>query len=371
MSRKNKKPTSFGQPDLTEDTPGEVANTEGVIPAPTPSEETTSKIAVTEPLPVAVEAPVAPSPTVSAKPQSASVEELSAPRSRSSIPDPTPVKETPTVVVKEASKPSVSRKLVKTETNNSIKINSSESIKFKKEPTTHLNGGRSVSEYILNGLRFLVREGTNDQDVVTSIIWNGEYQIKGLTECNVIVDLGAHIGSYGIFSLAYMKGSKGIALEPLPENVQLIKLNAELNGVADRLEIINGAVGVGDKMTISSLDPTTDSGKMHEFIGNRNITSMSHRAVEVKVYTLKMLLDLVESKWGFKQVSVIKLDVEGTEGDFFRRASDEELLRVDWFVGEYHNGIKDLNLERFIKLGFSQVVHSMKSDIFLLKNPQL
>jgi FkbM family methyltransferase len=76
---------------------------------------------------------------------------------------------------------------------------------------------------------FELREDLWDGKFVDEI-WEGEYYFKNdmeVTPDDVVLDVGAHVGIFSI--LAAKLGAKVIAYEPVPENIELLKKNIELN----------------------------------------------------------------------------------------------------------------------------------------------
>lgn len=220
---------------------------------------------------------------------------------------------------------------------------------------------------------FVVRRGTCDRDVCHSIVMDNEYQWPHpsyyVDNC-VLIDIGAYLGIWGIWNIKRLKTCKVLALEPLPENVEMVRRNVWKNGLEGSLEIIQGAVGSGKQVAIKYSSLSTDPGRIHHFIGNAANLS-GEKEVTVPIYQLHHLLTEVETRFHTRKVWAVKIDCEGGEEDFFRNAKSEDLRRVFYFIGEHHTGegrIKNI-LEN---AGFVRIPYDKRDNpvpgLFLYRN---
>lgn len=172
-----------------------------------------------------------------------------------------------------------------------------------------------------------VRDDTSDFNTVNAITKVGdEYHLPSGQE-GWAVDVGAHIGAWTVALLVDNPGMRCIAIEALPENVDLIRRNLELNHVADRAVVINAAASVDDEpVTVRySTDPH------HRFIGS---AGGSGDAVTLPTVTLSDVLVDIEGRGG-SRVALLKIDCEGCEYPFL---TSPDIGRVDRIVGEVHFG---------------------------------
>jgi len=123
-----------------------------------------------------------------------------------------------------------------------------------------------------------------------------------------VIDLGSNIG-YVTLLLSDLVGRKGsvLALEPEPENFEILKYNLELNKIKNTTPF---------KLAIGDYD-----GKTNFFIGkSSNLSSIiqsknsSSKKVEVPCLTLTSFLK------GKKYPNFVKMDVEGAEVEIFKGA---------------------------------------------------
>lgn len=117
-----------------------------------------------------------------------------------------------------------------------------------------------------------------------------------------IIDVGANIGYYVTIAARVLQKSRIFAIEPAPTNVELLTKNVRLNGLEDRVDIIQAAC-------------SNFTGKSPLYLSTQsNVHSMemvSHKWIEVPTWRLD---DLV----GYKgitpeDINVVRMDTEGHE----------------------------------------------------------
>lgn len=112
-----------------------------------------------------------------------------------------------------------------------------------------------------------VREGTNDWNTCQSCLTEDEYRIGGLHFTAEALDIGAYTGGVTVALLVDNPELHVTAVEPLPENLDLLRANLALNGVDDRCIVIPGAVGVGE-VRIHYRYTGSANDRHHAFVGN-------------------------------------------------------------------------------------------------------
>lgn len=190
-------------------------------------------------------------------------------------------------------------------------------------------GGRLVAMF--------VREGTADWNNVYSCLNEDEYHVRELSLTGWAADIGAHIGGVTMALLVDNPDLTVIAVEALTANVDLLRKNAEANGVSDRLVIVHsGATVEGRKeVTIEWGFDQTESGAHHRFIGNA--LGISHAGSQYETVPGVGLGDLVKMAGG--EIGFMKIDCEGCEYDLLLSPA---IAQVREIVGEFHLGIDRL-----------------------------
>jgi FkbM family methyltransferase len=131
-----------------------------------------------------------------------------------------------------------------------------------------------------------------------------------LTNRDVYVDVGAHLGLYSC--IAALMGKYVIAVEPHPLNLQLLYRNFQLNGLDRNFEV--HAAALSQRQQIGSLLGGQQGGSLLEtWAGNQ-----SNYKTTIYINTLDHLL---EGRFSGQRL-VIKIDVEGNEHSLLLGALD-------------------------------------------------
>lgn len=128
----------------------------------------------------------------------------------------------------------------------------------------------------------------------------------------VLFDLGAHFGLFSLAALHYGGPSaRAIAVDASPTAVRMIRIQAQLNHVSDRLQVLHACVsdrpGVRDMVAVGVLAD-----------GYYTAPAADHTATETTRTPATTLDDLV-SRFGLPPTHV-KMDIEGYEGLALRGA---------------------------------------------------
>lgn len=180
-----------------------------------------------------------------------------------------------------------------------------------------------------NFVRMTHRPGTSDWNTVSSVMLpHDEYGLAALTLTGRAADVGAHIGAVTVALLKDNPELHVTAIEPVPDNLELLRENIEQNGLADRAEIIAAAVGGGTTTTIRYGFTGSENATHHAYIGNTAIVykdgpDIPHQSAQVAVRSLASLGPL----------DFVKIDCEGGEWGFLKGPA---LRKVGRIHGEAH-----------------------------------
>lgn len=181
--------------------------------------------------------------------------------------------------------------------------------------------------------RLYVREGTTDLSTIGAmfVLWghtDDEYGF-GQEYPRTFLDIGGHIGLCTVSVLLDNPDCRSVILEPLPENIEMLRRNLEGNGVADRATIIHGAIGTGAEQRIGyRLARVPDAEAIHEYVGSPVDDDYSGRSTMAPVYPLGDLMDLLG-----EEIDLAKIDCEGCE---YVALKSPDITRARKWVGEYH-----------------------------------
>lgn len=173
-----------------------------------------------------------------------------------------------------------------------------------------------------------VREGTSDLAVAGSVFADvagspivDEYRLAGLHVSGSFADVGAHIGCVAVAVLLDNPDAEAVLVEPVPENVAMIRANLDANGLSGRARVIEGAVGT-DAITYGFTG--SEVADTNRYIGNLSGLTQGER-IAVRRVGLDDLLPC----------SALKIDCEGGEWALF---DDPAITGIPVIFGEYHGG---------------------------------
>lgn len=190
----------------------------------------------------------------------------------------------------------------------------------------HRLSGRSIDSNTTNKIRQIslrVRDQVinivyPDNLVSVGLLWEifaeEAYSFKDPVEC--IYDFGANIGLSAVYFHLFNPSTEIVCVEPLEENLRLLKRNLHNNNVPSRL--IRAAVGKIDGQT------TLYFGEQSHALPSLHTQQAHTRQVPI------MSFDKIVSGKGYG----LKIDIEGSEGDLAEFPSIIE--NATWIVGELH-----------------------------------
>ncbi len=166
------------------------------------------------------------------------------------------------------------------------------------------------------------RPRTSDIGVFAQIFFFNEYRcLAGLRNPELILDLGANVGYSSAYFLSRFKDCSVIAVEPDPAN--FVELQKNLAPFGGRVKTVQAAVW-------------PHSGRMDlEHPGEGEEWGVRVRPSEkgaVRAVSIPELLAFAPQG----RISLLKVDIEGSEIDLFRSDYEDWLHRVDNIVIEIH-----------------------------------
>jgi FkbM family methyltransferase len=200
-----------------------------------------------------------------------------------------------------------------------------------------------------SGLRFWIREGTNDHNTIWACAHEDEYGLGAVeVDGKLVLDVGAYLGGIGVWLAA--RGAEVVCLEPVPDNAELIRRNAELNGV--NVTILQAAAGETGTQVVRwgfladptwnervAADPTLGwlhTEEIRACIEHHGFVGVTHKDAPVD-QTFRELevtsLSLSDVIADHGSPHVIKLDCEGGEWPWL---ADPAMRDVELVVGEWH-----------------------------------
>lgn len=117
---------------------------------------------------------------------------------------------------------------------------------------------------------------------------------------DTVIDIGAHVGSLSLF-MAKLGVDRILAIEPIKENIEMLRSNIEANQLEDRITILPIAVDSTSGDIFLARETFDTSGQYSKY----NSSGIVREKCESKSFT-----DILKS---FSHVDYLKIDIEGAE----------------------------------------------------------
>lgn len=215
---------------------------------------------------------------------------------------------------------------------------------------------------IIRGVPIQYRDGTTDELVLDADYIATRFLPEGFAppEDGVVLDVGGHIGVFGVLATQYVPQGTVHILEPSSENFLLLARNvAASQGAENRLLAHQVALAAEDGQLRLHHAPGSVGHSLYalaEWEGEPFEPRPSEAGVavpyeDVEVRTLaSFLADISVST-----VDFMKMNIEGAEYDVLLTSSDETLRAIRCMTVELHpenEGKAELVIERLQSLGF-------------------
>lgn len=170
----------------------------------------------------------------------------------------------------------------------------------------------------------LCRSDSSDIFVFGQIFAYREYRcLDEITNPKLIIDCGANIGCSSSYFLTRFPDAKVIAVEPDPENFEILSKNLAFYG--KRAQLFKAAVwSHSTKLALG--EGETWSRKVKELSQDEKDENV------VRSVDIRTLLEESECE----RISILKIDVEGAEKDIFSSNYHDWLSKTDTLVIELH-----------------------------------
>ncbi|MBE2248328.1 MAG: FkbM family methyltransferase [Myxococcus sp.] len=183
------------------------------------------------------------------------------------------------------------------------------------------------------------RPGTSDLDVFCQIFRDREYEcLDGVVNPSLVIDCGANVGYASAYFLSRFPSARVISVEPDPDNFAALKINVRPFG--DRCQLVN--TGIWSSTTGLVMDETA-WGDGREWAR----TVRPAKPDEIPVMQATDIGALLTSS-GHERISILKIDIEGAEGEVFSAGAPDWLARVDNLVIELHGSAHEATFHRAI-----------------------
>jgi|SRR6185437_6644585 len=184
------------------------------------------------------------------------------------------------------------------------------------------------------GYNVAYRPRTSDEEVINDT-FNKDIFFKGFPEYkiqpnHVVLDIGAHIGTYSLQLASYLSGGKVFAFEPCLDTFTLLQKNVEINGLKS---VAVYKVALTDYVGTTKLFYDIEHGNW----GHSIVKSFSEQGEIVETDTLSNFL----TKNKLDHLDFIKFNCEGAEFKIILSTPPEQLRKVDKMLVLYHMDLEE------------------------------
>ncbi|MCE9613249.1 MAG: FkbM family methyltransferase [Lentisphaerae bacterium] len=178
---------------------------------------------------------------------------------------------------------------------------------------------------------------------------------------DVVIDIGAHMGSFAVPLAFRVPGLTVYAYEPDPRNAALLKQNAADNGFDGSRVIVCGQAVGGAAGTHRFLQgPTSTTGTLASAGYVKNKACKPVQAIEVETVTLPAVF----ARHAITHCRLLKMDCEGSEYAILEQTPPDLLQQVDAMIVEAHplaGRTPDEIAAMLKRLGFALRAHPLRN----------
>ena len=175
-----------------------------------------------------------------------------------------------------------------------------------------------------------VRRGTSDIRVFRQIFIQREYStIDTLTDVKLVVDCGANVGYSSVYFLSRFPQCEVVAVEPDAGNFEMLEANVRAYG--QRIRTVRAGIWSHRADLVISERTKGEGDEWGRQVRERG----PNEASDAKGMDIPSILALS----GHQRISILKVDIEGTEGIVFSQNAKPWLDKTDTIVIELHDAL--------------------------------
>ncbi len=221
----------------------------------------------------------------------------------------------------------------------------SKSLQFMRD---RKNKSHTEHTYNYLGHNIHYRTSSSDMIMIYEILLKkghlSEYWLPESFRPKSILDIGANVGITSILFSNKYPDSVIHAIEPLPENFNLLYKNTSPYNNITCHPFGLGKTDESVPLFISNDPENYGGGSIH---GQIDVDDSQSVEIEIK-NTKSYLTSILESP-----PDLIKIDTEGSEYDILNSFDQEMLSKVQWITGELHGNNDFLILHQLSEMGFN------------------
>ena len=176
-----------------------------------------------------------------------------------------------------------------------------------------------------------------------------------------IIDIGAGIGEFTLFSAIDYPNSFVYAFEPFPQSFKFLQENIRLNNTVN-VELFSEAIGA---VTGSLTLDITGS----EPLQTRSVDDAESSLLNDRLIVQSLSLSDVFDQLSIEKCDLLKIDCEGAEYQVLFNAPENVLNRVQRITMEYHDNIEDYQHDELVEyltnIGFNVRIYPNQVHAYL------
>ncbi len=187
-------------------------------------------------------------------------------------------------------------------------------------------------EYVLKGrsveFPLWLRTGTSDLEVFYDIVCDKAYRyIERMKDVSFVIDCGANVGYFSALCLSVFPNCTVVAVEPDKKNFKIMQRN--LAPYSGRVKAINAGIWSHRTALAISAKPYRDG---------REWTRQVRECLPGEASDLSGVdISTIMEEAGRKRVSLLKIDIEGSETVVFSKNYENWIQSVDVIMIELHD----------------------------------
>ena len=219
-----------------------------------------------------------------------------------------------------------------------------------------------IWELILDGRKIYIEKSSavNALEIYQEIFRDADHiKVAGFTphDGQTVVDLGANLGFYGLFAKGMAPLCKYYGVEPNPYIFSLLKRNLACYNDAYVLQAAAGKIDERADFELIRQLPSIGGATLRQV--KRNWLDIS---IIEKVQVEFMTIESICNYFDLKNIDLLKIDIEGYEGELIDSTPFKTLQKASRVVLETHTiPIQSQIIERFEEAGFTLILKDNSS----------
>lgn len=208
-------------------------------------------------------------------------------------------------------------------------------------------------KYPFGNFSLIVRNNNGSDNFIFSEVFDKEYyKLDSEIDILTILDLGANAGFTSIYYSKLFPCADIACVEPIPENIQALKENLNLNRID--ASIFSSAISINSGSLKMALSEHDYGHKVSQIQFGKEMDELT--TIEVQATTMNDIMQ----KLSWKNIDLLKIDIEGYEGVLLSQ-NNSWIAVVNIVVMEIHEGI-DVEKIKGIMNSFGMTFYLIKNE---------